>query len=517
MKRVAGVTAMLLAFCILAGCSKFDSSRQADKIVLEAIGVRSDVSADWQEMDFFKKMEELTNIRLDIKTYSNAEYKDKIKLIFATNDLPDMFLKSGLSKQDEVYYGDECGYLLPIEDLISKYAPNLKSKIEENENIRKAITLPNGHIYSTPSVNNLPRDLTNKIWINNEWLSQLGLSMPKTTDEFYDVLKAFKENDPNGNGLNDEIPLSLMKGSQFHLIFGSWGLICNMDYMCVDENGKVLFVPIQDGYKEALKFYHKLYSEGLLDNDSFTQTRQNLEVKGNSADPVLGSFAMSGPYPIVGVERNDKYSAMPPLYGSSGKKPLWNKFESISSGAFVMTSNNKYPEETIKWVDILYTDEMSDYLTRGEKDVHYVDEADGKWDFIYGEQDKNPLKFGGAFSPVFGGATGFPYINNEEIILLMKDEEPGGLNGYINEQTKVYDPYLRISYPSTYFTGDIAETLSGISININSYVEKMMVRFIMGNEDIDGYWDEYVSELKKMQVDTLTDIYQKNYDEYLAR
>src|SRR5699024_315051 len=80
---------------------------------------------------------------------------------------------------------------------------------EELPHVKEAITAPDGNIYALPQVNECYHcSYSQKLWIYQPWLDELGLEMPTTTDEFYEVLKAFKEDDPNGNGKADEIPLA---------------------------------------------------------------------------------------------------------------------------------------------------------------------------------------------------------------------------------------------------------------------------------------------------------------------
>ncbi len=81
------------------------------------------------------------------------------------------------------------------------------------------ITAPDGNIYALPQVNECYHCMyQQRMWIYKPWLDKLGLKMPTTTDEFYEVLKAFKTKDPNGNGKADEIPLSgSIQASSSHL------------------------------------------------------------------------------------------------------------------------------------------------------------------------------------------------------------------------------------------------------------------------------------------------------------
>lgn len=90
------------------------------------------------------------------------------------------------------------------------------------------------------------------MYINRKWLDTLGLSMPQTTDELYAVLEKFRDGDPNGNGLGDEIPFSTPGLDP--AMFGPWGLSFwwDMDIMTIDDNKQVQYVPITDAFKSGL-------------------------------------------------------------------------------------------------------------------------------------------------------------------------------------------------------------------------------------------------------------------------
>lgn len=123
-------------------------------------------------------------------------------------NLPDAFHTASFPATEILKYGEQ-GVFIKLNDLIDKYAPNLKKIMKENPEVKNAITFPNGNIYSFPTI--ISEDFTSMLlgprpWINKEWLEKLGMKMPETIEEYYEYLKAVKEKDPNGNGKADEIP-----------------------------------------------------------------------------------------------------------------------------------------------------------------------------------------------------------------------------------------------------------------------------------------------------------------------
>ena len=198
-------------------------------IVNEPITLRGMVALnanvkDWNEHPALKRMEELTGIHIEWECVPDAGFTEKRNLAFASDDLPDIILRAKISPQEEMKYAAN-GQLVALDEYLD-YAPNLSALIEQDDAIRKGITMPDGHIYSCPQLNKTEGNLIHHYWINKTWLDNLGLEAPTTVDELYDVLVAFRDNDPNGNGQKDEIPYCVVGKDYPHRMFydllGSW-------------------------------------------------------------------------------------------------------------------------------------------------------------------------------------------------------------------------------------------------------------------------------------------------------
>lgn len=117
-------------------------------------------------------------------------------------------MNMGVSRTQEMMYGQQ-GVFLSLNDLIKKQGYYINQMFDENPEYKEVITAPDGNIYAIPEVNECYHcSLSVKLWIYKPWLEKLDLKMPQTIEEFHQVLKAFKELDPNGNGKQDEIPLA---------------------------------------------------------------------------------------------------------------------------------------------------------------------------------------------------------------------------------------------------------------------------------------------------------------------
>lgn len=289
-KTWAILLSMTMLFTLLAACGSSDKpaaegnsgnsesasevSKEGFPIVNEPITLTmmgQDVGIqNWQDMAFFKEMEKKTNIKFEFRNAPADSFDTKRNLVFASGDYPDVFFSGQLQASDEVNYGGQ-GVLIPLEGLIDEYAPNLKKILDENPDIRKSITTPDGHIYSLPNIDLDAGWYRGPLWYNGKFLKALGMEVPKTIDELYTYLKRVKEEDPNGNGKQDEIPLASVKLDDLRMwLLGSWGIYNEVIYS--DTQDKVHYTPMEPGYKEYLTFLNKLWTEGLLDKETFSQT-----------------------------------------------------------------------------------------------------------------------------------------------------------------------------------------------------------------------------------------------------
>ena len=160
-------------------------------------------------------------------------------------------------------------------------------------------TAPDGNIYGLTGLNECFHcSYPNKMWMNTKWLEQLGLSEPTTTEEFKEVLKAFKTKDPNGNGKADEVPLSgSIENFGVHIIpYLMNGFIYDDDrtYL-IAKDGRVDTVANKPEWKEGLAYIKSLYDEGLIDPGAFTQNVGPLKIGDNADAQLLGAGAAMHP------------------------------------------------------------------------------------------------------------------------------------------------------------------------------------------------------------------------------
>ncbi|WP_281888634.1 extracellular solute-binding protein [Paenibacillus sp. YYML68] len=488
-----------------------------DQVKLKMVACKHPNNGAFQDMEFFKQYEQKTNVKIDWTNIELAQCNEQRNLIFASNDLPDAFYGNiTMPGSDVLNYGGQ-GMLVPLEKYITKETmPNLHALLESNPKYRSIITAPDGHIYSLPNIRELKLWLSpDMMYLNKEWLDKLGLAVPTTMDEFYNVLQAFKTKDPNGNGKADEIPFSFAWDYRFYNVngigslFGAFGRADSVSHMFV-ENDKVIYSAREKEYKNAINYFHKFFKEGLFDIESLTQDNKMLIAKGSAPEPRLGGFFAWNAFSVVGVDRDPKYVVVPALKGPEGHQ-IWRKTLSNNQGvnpfAFSMTAVNKNPELTMKWIDLSYATDTSIEAGWGPINVT-LEDNNGQL------KTKQPPAGMTIDEYVFKTApVEAPYAILEKTYgsrLALAEKDKIKIDA-INEK---YLPYMKSeTFPGVLFSPQESEKIKTLETDLNSFVSQSSAKWLLeGNADQE--WDAYMASLKKMKLDELVGVYQSAYDRF---
>jgi len=467
--------------------------------------------ADWNQVEIWKEYAKMTNIDVDFQLTPVDSLDEKRNLTLSGGELPDAFHTSRLSAMDVANYGAQ-GLFIPLDDLIDKYAPNFKKLMDEHPEIKKGLTMPDGHIYSFPTYYDADFKsvlIGSELWLNEDFLNALGMKEPTTTDEFYQYLKAVKTGDPNKNGKNDEIPYAASGiGTLLDQLKGAWGLgnRGNM-HPRVDidpATNELRFIPTAPAYKELLQYMNKLYSEGLFIPDILTV--KGPEVNANGKNGLYGSFTGTNARVSFGVADNH-YVGAPAFKGPHGDQ-LFSRARSplIDIGAFVITKANKHPEATVRWIDYFYSEEGSKMFFMGIKDKSYTENPDGTLSYLpevanNSEEMNKYVSFAGGYYPAM--LTAKTFFGGESY--------PENL-----EAARKVEPYWpQEVWPAFTYTADELAEFTPLNTDISKYVDEMTTKFVTGDASFDQ-WDNYVATLEKMGLKRYMEIYKAAYDRYKA-
>ena len=482
-----------------------------EPIELSAFTFCESDSGDFNTMTMVQEINEKTGVHVTFEQVMGDAYTERKNLLLASGtDLLGIFFGGGVTDSDILRYG-RAGVFIPLNDLIDKYAPRVKQMMEDDPSMQTLMPMEDGNIYDLPFDDQyLPENIPEMLFINKTWLETLGLEMPTTTEEFRQVLTAFKENDPNGNSEADEIPFTYYPNATYEgdlSLSGSFGVLDTSKHIMI-KDGTALFSNTQDGYKDYIKYQAQLYAEGLLDPEVFTQDSSQYYAKNQGEVATVGVFSAYAPELFCGIDRaNNEYTLLEPLEGPNGDR-LWNKYNfGFYSGKILITSDNEYPEATMRWADEFYDEEMSIRVHWGEIGDGVIKNDDGTY------QLQNDLPDGYSIdsyrflkAPAFYGP-GVLLDSTYQKITLGDDKIKKA------QYYEIYDPYTTTEYlPTVRLPEDDQEIVAQYFTDIDTYVENNKAKWIVGEGDVDAEWENYKSDLDKMNVAEYVAVYQRAYD-----
>lgn len=439
------------------------------------------------------------NINITFDNVLSADLTEKRNLMLASGEYPDMLFKSGIELADLTKYGGQ-GILIALEDLIHAYMPNLTAKLDELDGWQY-LTSPDGHIYSLPGIS--ARGESGLYWLNKKWLENLNLEEPTSLEELYQVLKAFKEQDANGNGdPDDEIPYSLYGGDYYRLLqYYDFGFDRKTKTGVID--GELVYIPTSDIFKEYVAYMAKLYQEGLLEKSSFTQTEEQQAATGQAGD-VYGSFWNMGAFLIVGRDNDDDYAALTPFY--EGIYPI---ITGINPGALAVTDACEHPEVLLAWADYFYGEEGGILTWMGVEGETYQVAEDGKWEWITGNGHGDDIATVRS-SATIQGMQNHPSIQPDFWFEMSPEVDADEV--YLNNERQRIAALGKVPLPMMAYSEEDNAEIAVYKTDIDEYIDQYMAQVCIGELELESSWDNYLATMETMGASKLAEIYQKTYE-----
>ena len=512
---------------------------------------------DYETNKYTLWLEEQTGLNITVQEFvgSNSDIATQTNLmITGGEDLPDILMfTSGTSKESKKEYLRE-GYLVNMAGYFQTDCYYLNESLHmyyDTEEEYNAIfdyiiynicdSAEGGGVFAFPTVYNAPTDLVNtQIMINSQWLKNVGMEKPTTIDELYDVLVAFRDKDPNGNGLKDEIPMIGRhavrgRGVDMYLI-NAFIQYSNTRKLQV-EDGKVFACYDQDEYREALKFMNKLVKEGLLSELAFTAT--NSDIKALLAPDDGQPFTVGVCTAWIDVDYSEKavyaYEPIGPLkdagYGRGGYGITDIDVVEYNDS---ITSTCERPEIAFRLLDFMRGYESYLRLNNGEYGVNwaYLDSSvDGEGKGMYGGTARivrlgewvytgtnnqtwhtQPTVTSPVYWQKFIGATPEEIAANEltrvtstKLALNMDLQHAAG------NPPEVFDVFYR--------TEEEDEIFYEYNSDLSDYIKRARAEFCVGTRDPynDADWQSYLKDLKELHLyEAWVEIGQASYDRQKA-
>lgn len=473
--------------------------------------------SEWEDMPTLQEYSKMTNIEFEYDTPPQSDFATRLNLAFASGDLPDIIYAGGpnsLNASLEVDYGEQ-GLLIPLEDMLEDYAPNFYQLMEEHPEIRQSITTTDGHIYALPNVvqSDTSSWIMGPVWYNGEWLDALGVEeLPQTVEEFYELMVRFRDEDPNGNGEQDEIPISdvALNGIRGWIMpaFGikGWGI--------EEQDGVVRYTFATENFRGYLEFMNRLFEEGLLDPETFSQSGEQKQAKGQNNQ--IGVFQDWFSYFTTG--RSEEEALNDPMFGPLTseflEEPLMPMDPGIKRGSFVITKENPSPEASLRWIDYFYTPEGYEFINHGPEGYLWEWEDEEGGAKVYNEEvdPDNRENYRGTITPAYGIT-----IPGLSVELDPIGGERSAFSDFLLEETQEkIEAHGEVIFPLVYLTSEEQAEVNTIKVDLETYVVESEAAFITGNKELnDDTWNEYMGTLEQIGVDRLVEIHQAAYDRWV--
>lgn len=542
-KWLAWILAGCLGISCLAGCgntsgggdetsaasvstTQGEEKTNGETVKLTALISKHSLTKDVNEMEWLRLLEEENGVDVEWQQIT-ADWDQKKSVMFAGGDIPDILVKATVTTDFATYNG-LFENLAPYID--EGKMPNVAKMFEDHPELRVLCTDEKDGIYGIPNYRSLwPR--TNRVlYINQTWLDNLGLQVPTTMDELEEVLIAFKNGDPNGNGdTTDEIPLDFSGFPTFMLACFGVPMMNESDGYFV-EDGKVKNYRVDERYKTFMQWLQKLYGEGVINEEVITQDYSKFQslARGEGKTARVGVTLGWESGDRFGTEVADQYTPIPalkPHADSDESQVYWGYYSdnnSVNAATVALSANCKNKEAAVKFIDAFYAEDMGiQVLFGGMNDVDKCiqDNGDGTYTVLPPADssiDAGTWKWTNSFADYS------PYYIPDD----MKDRLTMGEDMQrVLEERKPLEATLDMmeekceTYPSKFitYTTDENSDLAMAQANINNIVDQTYSAWLTEpSRNIEEEWDAYVQSVYDIGLTQNLEIRQAAYERYLA-
>ncbi|OPA72895.1 ABC transporter substrate-binding protein [Paenibacillus selenitireducens] len=537
-----GVTGILLMSLVLAGCSQGGGkggteakpTLQEDKSAASDLGTTyplkiSEGISSWEGLNmnavtffpnladtpFGKALAENTGVHVKYIHPNEQQTKEQFNLMIASDELPDTIEYDWTGRSAGSYPGGpekaiKDGVILELNDIIDKYAPNLKKKLEEDKELNKMVKTDSGKYYVFPMIRNPSGLVFRGPMIRKDWLDELNLPVPTTIDEWEATLKAFKEKK------GAKAPLSVTyTGGNFEIRDAFIGAYHTSNSFYIGDDGKVKYGPVDPQYKDFLTLFRKWFAEGLFDKDfALTDSKalDNKMLTGQTGATVHQLSGGIGKWMDAMKKQDPKFKLVGAPYPSLNKGEIpfigQRDFKYNPGASKAITTAAKNPELVAKWLDYAYSDEGAMLFNFGIEGESYTMENGTP---VYTNQIKNNEKYTlQQMVSIYSKPNG-PYEADSRRNWNTYPEQDEAVKIWSNTEA---EKHILPAFLTP--TDEESKELGKIMTDVNNYKEEMFVKFIVGKEAIENY-DQYVAQIKKLGINRAVEIYQSALDRYNKR
>lgn len=543
-KVIVAVLLLCLGAGILAGCtggggesSPADNNDKGSSggnttgtVKLKAIMLKHPLTQELSKMEWLTKAEERAGVEIEWEEVT-ADWGQKKGALLAGGDIPDLIVgPNAITDADIAQFP---GLFQDLTDLIATHAPNVQKMFDEKPETKVIATQTDGKIYGLPKYQRYWPATATRQYINQKWLDNLGLEMPTTWDELYNVLLAFKDKDANGDGnANDEIPMDFAPVGttgfgyfQPTVLLGSLGITLTdgsgQGYFA--EDGKIKNFLVDDRYRQLVEFLNKCWAAGLINPETFTQDYSKFQsVARGSGDTAKVGFTWGWEVTDrFGNTLAPQYASMAPLKASAGSdvQVSWDyDYNSLNYGVnmVTMSAKSKNKEAAMRFINELYDPVVSMQVLFGSLGTNIKDNGDGSYTVLPpadANMDPGTWKWTSTWAD-----NGPMYIADSLDLTLGSDMQSVG------KQTEPLNPAFEAIdkekdvLPGMFIKYSMEDNNAMSLVNTNM-MNLAMAKFSqwVTKGGVDKEWDSYVKNIRSIGLDQNLSIIQKYYDDYMGK
>ena len=452
-----------------------------------------------------EELEKQSGFTYNLVVIAGDSYREKVNIMLASADPFD-----GMDMINMEHWAmlQNRGQLMQINDMMSEYAPDYLKLLDENGATKYCMD-KDGALWAIPRREPHPNGFVPSI--RKDWLEKLNMEEPTTMEEFEAYMEAVLNTDLNGNGQNDEIPLSARDFTNLHnfLPFFTGEFGGKDDSKFLNDDGVVMPIVMHPGYTEMLTKYREWHEKGYLYQE-FVTLKSNQFNDLVIADRVGAAMEWysAAVRPTLELQKTVPEADYIPLRcltdPPEGGFPGYGYSGAFSGGAAI-PAHSENPEAVLAYINWTYQDQANFMLNYyGIEDTHWkwVDK-DEKLIEVLNDPE---VKYDGMYLPVefFMGDFKMRTSGDDPVINRYRELQDI-LNSDDYKFVEKFDaavPYVLRGTEAELFTGD------GVTM-----IEEARFRYITGEIDLDE-WNRVVDSYMDMEGNVLSEVWTKQYNEF---
>ncbi|MDF2837057.1 MAG: transporter substrate-binding protein [Paenibacillus sp.] len=456
-----------------------------------------------------KAIAEATGVKVEYIHPTEGQELEQFNLLIASTKLPDAMEYTWTSYPGGPEKAIADGVIIPLNDLIDKHAPNLKKILEADPELDKMVKTDSGQYYAFPMLRNTEGVVFRGPILRKDWLDELGLAVPVTIDDWHAMLTAFKEKK------GATAPLSAQYANKMNLQDAFYGAYRTSQDFYIDDEGKVRYGPLDPQFKDVIALFRQWYSEGLIDKDFPIVERDTLDKRILNGETGATVFLLGGGMgrwlesAKAQTPEFDLVAAPYPVL-NAGERPFTGQrdFKYNPKASVAITTSAQNPELIVKWLDFAYSEQGAMMYNFGIEGESYTIEngVPTFTDTIMANEKYNSQQMLSQYTVPNG-----PYPMHEEKSTNTFPQQDEAVKVWSETDAAKHILPAFIT-PTVDESKQVAQTMTAV----NTYMEEMFIKFVMGNEPLDKY-DGFVKQLEEMGVRDVITIYQGAMDRYNNR